>query len=97
MMWGMGVFGLLVIVVLVLGAAVMLLPFWWMAIASTHTTPELFATPLPWLPGSQLLENLARLQESTAFARYNILVQSGTAMLAQANQAPQSVLKLLQG
>ena len=36
-------------------------------------------------------------QESTAFARYNILVQSGTAMLAQANQAPQSVLKLLQG
>ena len=30
-------------------------------------------------------------------AKYNILVQSGTAMLAQANQTPQSVLKLLQG
>jgi len=35
-------------------------------------------------------------EESTQFARYNILVQSGTAMLAQANALPQSVLKLLQ-
>ena len=35
-------------------------------------------------------------EESTQFARYNILVQSGTAMLAQANQMPQSVLRLLQ-
>lgn len=34
--------------------------------------------------------------ESTQFAKNNILVQSGTAMLAQANQLPQSVLKLLQ-
>jgi flagellin len=34
--------------------------------------------------------------ESTSYARYNILVQSGTAMLAQANQSPNSVLKLLQ-
>lgn len=34
--------------------------------------------------------------ESTQHAKYNILVQSGTAMLAQANQSPQSVLKLLQ-
>ena len=35
-------------------------------------------------------------QESTNYAKYNILVQSGTAMLAQANALPQSVLKLLQ-
>lgn len=35
-------------------------------------------------------------QESTNYARYNILVQSGTAMLAQANQSSQGVLKLLQ-
>jgi flagellin len=34
-------------------------------------------------------------QESTNYARANILVQSGTAMLAQANSAPQSVLRLL--
>lgn len=35
-------------------------------------------------------------QESTLFAKNNILVQAGTSMLAQANQLPQSVLKLLQ-
>ena len=35
-------------------------------------------------------------QESTQYARYNILVQAGTAMLAQANALPQSVLRLLQ-
>jgi flagellin len=35
-------------------------------------------------------------EESTQFARYNILVQAGTAMLAQANAVPQSVLRLLQ-
>ena len=34
--------------------------------------------------------------ESTRLARNNILVQSATSMLAQANQMPQSVLKLLQ-
>jgi flagellin len=34
--------------------------------------------------------------ESTEYAKYQILVQSGTAMLAQANANPQSVLKLLQ-
>jgi flagellin len=33
--------------------------------------------------------------ESTNYAKANILVQSGTAMLAQANSMPQSVLKLL--
>jgi len=33
--------------------------------------------------------------ESTTYAKENILVQTGTAMLAQANQLPQSVLKLL--
>ncbi|MFA6544197.1 MAG: flagellin, partial [Limisphaerales bacterium] len=35
-------------------------------------------------------------QESTNFARYNILVQAGTAMLAQANSTPQSALRLMQ-
>ncbi len=34
--------------------------------------------------------------ESTALARWNILVQSGTAMLSQANQSAQSALRLLQ-
>lgn len=35
--------------------------------------------------------------ESTQLARYNILQQAGTSMLAQANTSAQSVLKLLQG
>jgi flagellin len=35
-------------------------------------------------------------EESTQLARWNILVQSGTAMLAQANQSSQIALKLLQ-
>ena len=34
-------------------------------------------------------------QESTQLARWNILVQSGTAMLSQANATPQTALKLL--
>ena len=34
-------------------------------------------------------------EESTQFARYNILVQSGTAMLAQANLWPQNALRLI--
>jgi flagellin len=34
-------------------------------------------------------------EESTQFARYNILVQTGTAMLAQANAVPSTALRLL--
>ena len=34
-------------------------------------------------------------EEMSAFTKNNILVQAGTAMLAQANQAPQNVLSLL--
>jgi len=35
-------------------------------------------------------------EEATAYALYQILVQSGTSMLAQANKMPQSALQLLQ-
>jgi len=35
-------------------------------------------------------------EESTQLARWNVLVQAGTAMLSQANQSAQSVMKLLQ-
>ena len=42
------------------------------------------------------IEDVDIANESTEFAKQNILMQSGTAMLAQANQLPQSVLKLLQ-
>jgi flagellin len=35
------------------------------------------------------------LKESAQLARFNILQQAGTAMLAQANQSTQSILRLL--
>lgn len=42
------------------------------------------------------IKDVDMAEESTIYARENILVQSGTAMLAQANSMPQSVLRLLQ-
>jgi flagellin len=45
---------------------------------------------------SSRIQDVDVAEESTQFARYNILVQSGTAMLAQANLVPQSALRLLQ-
>jgi len=44
---------------------------------------------------TSLLKDVDVADESARFARYNILVQAGTAMLAQANAAPQSALALL--
>jgi UDP-N-acetylglucosamine 2-epimerase (non-hydrolysing) len=48
------------------------------------------------LAASSRIQDTDVAEEATQLARYNILVQSGTAMLAQANQLPQSVLRLLQ-
>lgn len=45
---------------------------------------------------SSRIQDVDVAEEATQYARYNILVQSGTAMLAQANQLPQNVLRLLQ-
>ncbi|GAA1818816.1 carbohydrate ABC transporter permease [Agromyces neolithicus] len=58
-----------VYVLLAIASVVSLLPFAWMVIASTHQTSDLFGTPLPVLPGGELWENLARLQESVNFGR----------------------------
>jgi len=41
------------------------------------------------------IKDVSIANETTSYARYNILVQAGTAMLAQANTMPQSVLRLL--
>ncbi|WP_193597673.1 carbohydrate ABC transporter permease [Microbacterium sp. YJN-G] len=54
---------------LILAAVVSIVPFLWMIIASTHPTSALFGTPLPMLPGDQLWENLARLEERIGFSR----------------------------
>lgn len=44
---------------------------------------------------NSLIKDVDVAQESTEYARYNILVQAGTAMLAQANSTPQMALKLI--
>ena len=44
---------------------------------------------------SSRIKDVNVAEESTRFARYNILVQTGTAMLSQANILPQSALRLL--
>lgn len=48
------------------------------------------------MAASSRIQDVDVAEESTQYARYNILVQSGTAMLAQANSMPQSALRLLQ-
>ncbi len=45
---------------------------------------------------SSHIQDVDIADESTEYAKANIMVQSATAMLAQANQLPQSVLRLLQ-
>lgn len=71
-------------------------------LGASQSRLELAATTLQ-VENENLSSAISRIRdvdvadESTQYARYNILVQSGTAMLAQANLSPQSVLKLLQG
>jgi flagellin len=43
-----------------------------------------------------VIRDVDMADEMTTFSKNNILAQAGTAMLAQANQSGQSVLKLLQ-
>jgi microcystin degradation protein MlrC len=47
------------------------------------------------LQANSRIKDVDVAEESSSFAKYHILVQAGTAMLAQANQTPQSVLKLI--
>lgn len=70
-------------------------------LGASQSRLELAATTLS-VENENLASAISRIrdvdvaEESTQLARYNVLVQSGTAMLAQANQSPMSVLKLLQ-
>jgi flagellin len=43
------------------------------------------------------IKDVDMASEMVNFTKYQILQQAGTSMLAQANQAPQSVLSLLRG
>jgi flagellin len=62
----------------------------------SYTGNELSVLSTNLSAASSQITDVDVAQESTNYAKYQILVQSGTSMLAQANQNPQSVLKLLQ-
>jgi flagellin len=61
-----------------------------------YTSDQLTVSKQNLMAASSQIKDVDVADESTEFARQNVLMQSGTAMLAQANQLPQSVLKLLQ-
>ena len=62
----------------------------------TATNEQLSVSKENITAASSRIQDVDMAEESTQFAKQNILNQAGTAMLAQANQLPQSVLRLLQ-
>lgn len=60
-----------------------------------HTINSLGVTSENLSAANSRIKDADMATEMTAFTKNQILVQAGTAMLAQANSAPQSVLKLL--
>jgi flagellin len=61
-----------------------------------YTADELMVSKQNLTAAQSAIQDVDVAEESTEYAKENILLQSGTAMLAQANQLPQTVLKLLQ-
>jgi flagellin len=61
----------------------------------TYTSEQLSILKDNLAAANSRIKDVDVADESTRFARYNILVQSGTAMLAQANATPTSALRLL--
>ncbi|GLZ75517.1 sugar ABC transporter ATP-binding protein [Actinorhabdospora filicis] len=57
---------------LIVGAVISLFPFYWMIIAATHKTEDLFTSSPPLLPGGELLNNLRRLEESIGFTQVTL-------------------------
>lgn len=62
----------------------------------TYTSEQLGVLKDNLAAANSRIKDVDVAEESTQYARYNILVQAGTAMLAQANANPQSALRLLQ-
>ncbi len=60
-----------------------------------YTADQLTVSKQNLSAASSSIQDVDVAEESTEYAKENILLQSGTAMLAQANQLPQTVLKLL--
>ncbi|AUG75155.1 lactose/L-arabinose transport system permease protein [Kitasatospora sp. MMS16-BH015] len=76
----------LALLALAVGAGLSLLPFFWMAVAATHDTSELFRSPPPFLPGGRLLRNIAGLQASVGIGRV-LLNSVATALVYTAGSA----------
>jgi flagellin len=62
----------------------------------THTEAQLGVLNDNLTAANSRIKDVDVADESAQFARYNILVQAGNAMLAQANSMPQNVLQLIQ-
>jgi flagellin len=62
----------------------------------TYSSEQLAVSQQNLTAASSRIQDTDVAEESTQYARANILLQSGTAMLAQANQVPETVLRLLQ-
>lgn len=54
---------------LALVLAAVLLPFYWLVVAATHSSGEIFDNPPPLTPGGHLLTNLSSLQHTAHFGR----------------------------
>jgi len=66
------------------------------AVRLSYTSDQLSVLKQNLTAADSQIKDVDIAEESTNYAKYNILVQAGTAMLAQANVVPQSTLKLLQ-
>lgn len=62
----------------------------------THTNAQILVLKDNMMSANSRIKDVNVAEESTEFARFNILVQAGTSMLAQANSTSQAALKLLQ-
>ena len=60
-----------------------------------HTVTNLETTQLNMTEAMSRIEDADMAEEMTAFTQQNVLQQAGTAMLAQANERPQTILSLL--
>lgn len=55
--------------VIALGAVVMVVPFAWLVIATTHSTGDIFSNPPNLLPGSEFWNNLKGLFQEAGFGK----------------------------
>lgn len=54
---------------LAIALAAVLIPFYWLVVGATHSSPEIFDSPPPLLPGGHLAANLHTLQDTAQFGR----------------------------